>query len=450
MAYELEKEITSIEDWKDWVSLADNEELIVQFSELMKQESDNTQDYFSLLDTDKQKSILFALEQEYLENFLTQLIAANTIQEVLNNIQPDDLADLFQMISDTLKSKIWEALPQNTQQIVKFLLTFDADDAAGIMTPNYVAARSTATVAQTIQLIRNNIDEVETIYYIYVVDRMGKLQGVVSLRDLMRKKDTVCLEEFMVSEYYYVHPETDQEETVQLLYEHDLIAIPVIDKFHRLLGIVTIDDAIEISKAEHKEDMLKMSAVTSDATKDKSYLHSSVFQLFQARIPWLGLLLIASTFTSNVINFFSSFIHSVAFLVLFIPVITSTGGNTAVQSSALIISGLAKNELSFKDICKIVMKELIVGLFLGLCLGILVLLIGVFVPPIISVRHGIALSVSLLSVVLFSAIIGILAPLIISKLGFDPTVIASPLIATGIDIIGLSIYFSIAKLILQI
>ena len=450
MAHELEKEITSIDEWSEWIAFADNGDIISQFSIFIKQSPENIQHYFSVLDSDKQQTIIFNIEQEHLEVLLTQLIKANMIQDFLDNIQPDDLADLFQTISEALKNKIWIALPDNTKQIIKFLLTFDADDAAGIMTPNYVAARSTATVEQTIQLIRSNIDDVETIYYIYVVDRMGKLQGVVSLRDLMRKKDTVCLEEFMISEYYYVHPETDQEETVQLLYEHDLLAIPVIDKFHRLLGIVTIDDAVEISKAEHKEDMLKMSAVTSDAIKDKSYLHSSVFRLFQSRIPWLGLLLIASIFTTNVINFFSSFISSVAFLILFIPVITSTGGNTAVQSSALIISGLAKNELSFKDIFSILIKEFIVGLLLGLFLGLLIILLGVFIPPIISIEHGIALSVSLLSVVLFSAIIGILAPLIISKLGFDPTVIASPLIATGIDIIGLSIYFSVSKLILQI
>lgn len=450
MAAKVEHEIIALEDWKEFLKSAEREEKHELFLKIIKAQPENSYDYFLLPDEEEQKELLFTLDPEQQEFLLLQLTTHNKIQQALENIKPDDLVDLFQNIGIDIKHEIWGALTEETKKVTKFLLTFDPDDAAGIMTPQYVAAIPTATVAQTIKLIRDNIDEVETIYYIYIVDRIGKLQGVVSLRDLMRRKDNVTLEEFMIRDYYYVQQNTNQDETVRLLNEHDLLAIPVTDKYHRLLGIVTIDDAVEIIQEERHEDMLKMSAITSELGKRKTYLHNSVFSLFQSRIPWLALLLIASTFTTNVINWFASFINSAAFLILFIPVITSTGGNTAVQSSTLIISGLAKAELSFKDILKIFFKELLVGLTLGLCLGLLVFGLGILLPPIITVMQGITLGISLASVVLFSSLIGILAPLIISKLGFDPTVIASPLIATAIDIIGLSIYFTLARMILKI
>ncbi len=418
-------------------------------TQLIREESPKACERFLSLELSQQEELLFLLEPQIQESLLLELARKKQIQSSIENMKPDDLVDLFQNMGIDAKHEIWNALSEEAKKVTKYLLAFDYDDAGGIMTPQYVEATPSTTVKKTIEIIRTNIDEVETIYYIYVVDRVGKLMGIASLRDLMRRKDDTTLEEFMTCDYHYVNQYTDQEDTARLLKEHDLLAIPVLDKYHRLLGIVTIDDAVQIIEEEYEQDILHISAIQSEPGS-KSYLNRSFLKHFQSRVPWLILLLLASTFTSNVINWFSSFISSSTFLVLFIPVITSTGGNTAVQSSALIIRGLAKNELSFKDLLQIVSKELLVALALGICLGTLIVILGIYVPPIIPLNEGIALGISLLFIVLFSAIFGIFAPLVISRFGFDPTVIASPLIATIIDIVGLSLYFSIARFVLKI
>ena len=439
-------EIMSIPDWKEFTISHTIAEVIEAWHDLPK---DIILEYFLHIPHEQQIEFLLHLSQSEQQDLILDLTSQG-IKEPFKDIAPDDLVDLFQQVSQEVRDAVWEHLSEEEKKITNFLLRFDYDDAAGIMTPNYVKVRPNITVVQTIAFIRANIDMVETIYYIYIVDAIGRLQGVVSLRDLFRKNDNVLLQDFMTVQVHSVQENTNRKETAELLQEYDLLAIPVLDNFKRLLGIVTVDDAMEVLAEEHNEDMLQMSAITpTKTTYAPTYLDTNIMSLFKSRIPWLAILLIAGTLTSNVINIFSDIINAATYLILFIPVITSTGGNTATQSATLMIRGLSRNELEFRHIFKVVLKESCVALLIGMSLAIIMLLRSLWLAPSIELIEAGIISISLLFVVLFSAMIGVLAPLLISKLGADPTVIVTPLIATLIDVLGLSIYFFMAKLLLS-
>lgn len=429
----------SIDEWNIFIQTATYTEI---YDEWKQVPADHSVRYFLRLENTRRVDMLLQMLTADQESLILHMANKN-IAELLDDIAPDDLVDLFQKISIEVRESVWENLSPEKKEVANFLLRFDYDDAAGIMTPHYVKVKPTISVAQTIKFIRKNVDVVETIYYIYIVDAINRLQGVVSLRDLFRNQDDVKLSEFMQTKIQSVSADTDQEEVVELLQEYDLIAIPVIDKFNQLLGIVTIDDAMQILSEEHSEDVLKMGAISADKKNHpQSYLESSILTLFKSRAPWLAILLLAGTLTSNVIHLFSPLLSYAPYIVLFIPVITSTGGNTATQSATLMIHGLASNSIAFKNILRVLAKETLVAIMIGIFLAIVMIIRSLLFPPALEIIAVMIISLSLLFVVFFSALIGTIAPLLISKIGADPTVIATPLIATIIDLVGLSIYFS--------
>ena len=228
---------------------------------------------------------------------------------------------------------------------------------------------------------------------------------------------------------------------------NDLIALPVVDSFTRLLGIITFDDVIDVIREEQTEDVYKMGAMEGSADR---YVDASIWRLIRKRIPWLVVLLLAGTLTTNVLKLFEPITLAATFLIWFVPVITQTGGNSGTQSSTLMIRGLAVGEIHFRDVGKVVLKELAVGFLMGAILGVVILLRGILLPPGIAILPAIAIGSSLVFVVLFSSLVGALAPLLIDRIGLDPTVMAGPLMATVIDVAGLTIYFQIARLILGV
>jgi magnesium transporter len=314
-----------------------------------------------------------------------------------------------------------------------------------MMTPRYLAIRSAVTVGQALAFIRATGRDVETVYYIYVVDRLKRLQGVVSLKDLLFTDDSELVQEIMETDIVSVLENEDQEDAARILAANDLIAMPVVDDYHRLLGIITFDDVIDVLEREQTEDVYKMGAMEGST---HPYTGASVWKLIKKRIPWLIVLLLAGTITSNVLNSYESVIALAGFLVWFVPVITQTGGNTGTQSSTLVIRGIATGEVHTRDIWPIVGKEVLVGLLMGIALGVLLFLRGLVLPPEVYPIQAVAVGASLVFVVLFSNIVGALAPLVIHSLGFDPTVMAGPLMATVIDVAGLTIYFTVAQLVL--
>jgi len=399
---------------------------------------------FLLLDLERKVDLVANMgvsEQEWL---IKQLPMEN-LRSVFDEMDPDDLVDIVQEISPEARDAVWSELSEEARQETQFLLRFDEDDAAGLMTPRYLAVRPSITVGETIAFIRRTGADVETVYYIYVVDQLKRLVGVVSLRDLLFTDDTKRITQIVTRDVITVRDEMDQEETARVLEANDLLALPVVDGIGRLLGIVTFDDVIDVIREEQTEDVYKMGAMEGSTGR---YVDTSIFKLIRKRIPWLTLLLIAGTITTNVLNYFEPLTLAATFLIWFVPVITQTGGNSGTQSSTLMIRGLATGEIHFRDIGLVVVKELAVGILMGVVLGGVILARGLFLPPGIDFLPAVAVGSSLIFVVIFSSLVGAVAPLIIDRLGADPTVMAGPLMATIIDVAGLTIYFQIARVIL--
>lgn len=399
---------------------------------------------FLALGKDARIDLITALPQAEQEALVGRLPMQN-MQELLAEMDPDDLVDLIQALSSDVRGQVWNSLTDEAREETRFLLQFDEDDAAGLMTPRYLAVRRTLTVRQTIDFVRRGAKDVETVYYVYVLDPLKRLLGVVSLRVLLSASDDARVEDVMVRRPVTVTDETDQEEVARVLEAYDLLAVPVVDEHRRMLGIVTFDDVMDVVREEHTEDVYRMGAMEGSTD---AYTQLSVWKLIRKRIPWLIILLLAGTITTNVLNGFQGYITVAAFLAWFVPVITQTGGNSGTQSSTLMISGLATHDLEFRDIGKVILKELVVGLLMGIILGGVIVLRSVFLPPGIEWIEAVAVGASMVFVVLFSSIVGAAAPLLIHRLGLDPTVMAGPLMATIIDVAGLTIYFHAARLIL--
>ncbi len=403
-------------------------------------------DLFLLLPIEQKAELITELgsaDQEW----LIENLPLDNAREIFEKIEPDDLVDIIQELHPEARENVWQSLSDEARTQMQFLLRFDEDHAAGIMTTRYLAIRANITVGQALAFIRMNARKVETIYYIYVVDTLKRLLGVVSLKDLLFTDDSKRIDEVMTHKVISVPDHVDQEEVAKTLEANDLIALPVVDSYNRLLGIVTFDDAIDVIREEQTEDVYKMGAMEGSIDK---YTESSVGKLIRKRIPWLIILLVAGTLTTNVLSAFESLTLAAGFLVWFVPVITQTGGNSGTQSSTLMIRGLATGEIRFRDIGKVMAKEIVVGLLMGLVLALVIMVRSVYLPPGVEWLQAGAIGAALIFVVVFSSVIGALAPLVIHRLGFDPTVMAGPLMATVIDVAGLTIYFQAARLILQL
>ncbi len=442
-----------LENIKEYMDMLEDTQLKETISEITVAELIEVWDFLN----EKEKLRLFLVfDHELKSDFISELstndqefliveLSEHATRNMLKEMEPDDLVDLIQSINPENRATLWQNMSDESKKETEFLLRFDEDDAAGLMTPRYAAIRGEITVDQALKFIRRTMDKMETIYYIYVVDKLKRLTGVVSLKQILAAKDDVIIADIMEDHVIFVHDDTDQEETAKVLEDHDFLAIPVVDKFNRLLGIITFDDVIDVIREEQTEDIYKMGAMGGNTD---SYLESSVFALVIKRLPWLVVLLLAGTITSNVISAFEGLTIAAGFLILFMPVITQTGGNCGTQSSTLMIRGIATDELHFRDIWKVLGKEILVGIIIGIATGIIIFIRGVFLPPGISLLQGVTVMISLSSVVLFATVLGALVPLLIHKMGFDPTVAAGPLMSTVIDVIGLTIYFRVAMLVL--
>ncbi len=444
-----------LENIKEYLDMLEDTQLKETVSELTVAELIEIWDF---LNEKEQLRLFLILDHEMKSDFISELsandqefliveLSEHATKNMLKEMDPDDLVDLIQSISPENRESLWQNMSEESKKETEFLLRFDEDDAAGLMTPRYAAIQGEIRVDQALKFIRRTMDELETIYYIYVLDKLKRLTGVVSLKQILAAKDDEVVSDIMEEHVIFVQDDTDQEETAKVLEDHDLLALPVVDKFNRLLGIITFDDVIDVIREEQTEDIYKMGAMGGNTD---SYLDSSVFALVLKRLPWLIILLLAGTITTNVLEGFNELVLAASFLILFIPVITQTGGNCGTQSSTLMIRGLATDELHFRDLGRVMGKEILVGIIIGISTGIIIFLRGMFLPPGIELIEAVTVGISLSSVVIFATVLGALVPMIIHRLGFDPTVAAGPLMSTIIDVIGLTIYFKVAIIILGI
>lgn len=384
---------------------------------------------------------LDTVQQELIINRIT----SEALRRVVQECDPDDLVDIMQSVHDDARERLWGVLPAKQRAETKALLKYAQTDAAGVMTSRYVAVQADLTVKETIAYLRDAGQQAETIYYIYVIDEQKRLRGVVSLRDVLISANDCHISKIMATDVVSVSSDTDQEDAAKLLSSYGFLALPVRDDDGRMLGIITFDDVIDVFRAEQTEDVYKMSAVNASTGQ---YLNTTAATLVAKRVPWLIFLLLFGTITTNIISGFHSVLLMSAFVVWFIPVITQTGGNSGTQSATLMIRGLAMGEIHWRDVWRVIGKELVVGAVMGAILGAALLLRGVFLPPQIAFFSALSISGALSIVVLISSLIGALFPLIIYKCGFDPTVMAGPLMATVIDAVGITIYLLIVRSLL--
>ncbi len=452
MALEFDREFNNI---REYMNLLDEKDLKKIISETPTQE---LLDIWEDLDKEEEIKLFSHLNMERKVELISQLpafsqeslikaLSEEHAKILLEEMEPDDLTDFIQSISPEVRDAVWSNLSNEAKEETKMLLKFDEDDAAGIMTPRYLAISSTLTVAQAIAWVRKKSKNVETIYYIYTVDQLKRLRGVVSIKDLLSSDDEELVYNIMVEKVVSVREHIDQEEAAKILETYDLIALPVVDEHNRLLGIITFDDVIHVIRKEQTEDVYKMGAMGGSTER---YLGSTIWQLVKKRIPWLAILLLAATLTTNVLAYFEDFFLSISVLILFIPTIIGTGGNSGTQSSTLIIRGLATGEIDFGDILRILKKEILVGLIMGIAMGILIIFRAWLLPPFINFNQAIAVGTALSCVVFVATLVGAFFPLIIHKIGMDPAVMAGPLMTTIIDLAGLTIYFLAANVILRL
>lgn len=401
---------------------------------------------FLLLDIDTKVALITSLSLEDQE-WLIKSLSLDNLRRIFEHVKPDDLVDIMQAVNPEVRESVWNTLSQEAKEETRLLLRYEEDEAAGLMTPRFIAVRSNVTVGKALHFIRSTGRDTETVYIVYVVDRLKRLEGVVSLKDLLFTDDTELVADVMERDVITVRNDEDQEEAARILSANDLIALPVVDDYNRLLGIITFDDVIDVIMREQTEDVYKMGAMSGSTDR---YTSQSVWRLIGKRIPWLIILLVAGTITTNVINLYDPVIAVAGFLVWFVPVITQTGGNTSLQSSTLVIRGIATGEVRLRDIWLIVGKELVVGMIMGLVLGGVLILRGSLLPPAIAPFEAMAIGSSLVFVILFSNIVGAIAPLLLHAMKLDPTVMAGPLMATVVDVVGLSIYFNVARILLGI
>lgn len=376
------------------------------------------------------------------------------LKEVIDELYVDDAVDLIEeMPANVVKRILRQADPDIRKQINE-ILKYPEDSAGSIMTTEFVKLRPKMTVEEAIKRIRRTGIDKETIYTCYVTDDYSTLIGIVTIKALLLSEEDDVIGNLMETNVISVNTLDDQEEVARILNKYNFLALPVVDKENRLVGIVTVDDAIDVIEEETTEDIQKVAAITP--TTDKPYDKIGVFETVKSRIPWLLILMVSATFTGMIISAFESSLAKSIALTAFIPMLMGTGGNSGSQSSVTIIRSLSLGEIEFKDAFKVVFKESRVALICGVILSVANFLKLMLVDRLllnntdITVLVALVVCLTLIGTVFFAKVVGCLLPMLIKKIGFDPAVVASPFITTIMDALSLFIYFEIAKLLLHI
>ncbi|MCI8527538.1 MAG: magnesium transporter [Lachnospiraceae bacterium] len=390
-------------------------------------------DVFSYLEVDRQQAII---------NSLSDKEAAT----IIDNLWADDAVDFLEEMPANVVEKLLANARPDTRQAINQILRYPEDSAGSIMTVEYVSFKENLTVDQAIERIRKVGLDSETINICYVLDAQRKLVGTVALRYLLLSQGNEIIGDIMNENVIAINTLMDQEQAAAQFKKYDFTAMPVVDNENRLVGIITVDDIVDIIEEEVTEDMEKMAAILPS---DKPYMKTTVGETYRKRIPWLLLLMVSATFTGAIISSFEEALSVYAALIAFIPMLMDTGGNAGGQASVTIIRGLSLGEITYHDVPKIMWKEVRVAALCGLTLaaanfGKLLLLdrVGPYV--------ALTVCLTLVSAVLVAMLVGCLLPIAAKKLGFDPAVMASPFITTIVDALSLLLYFRFAMIIMGI
>ena len=380
-----------------------------------------------------------------IQKMLIDAFTDNELKSVLAELYIDDTVDIIEEMPAVVVKRILKNSSAENRKEINELLRYPEDSAGTVMTTEYVRLRADMNVADALAHIKKVAIDKETIYTCYVTDADRHLLGLVTARRLLLSQGDTLISDIMESNVIFALTTEDKEEVALKFNKYGFIALPVVDAEYRLVGIITVDDAIDVLTEELKEDIEKMAAIIPS---DTDYLHTKPFSLFKARIPWLLLLMVSATFSSTILSFFEAAL--IPALVLFVPMLMDTGGNSGSQASVTAIRALSMGEISVRDVRRVVGKEMLVGLMCGLVLGILsfgkVLLVDRLIMgnPSVTVWVAFALAISLAATVLLAKTLGCTLPILIKAIGFDPAVMASPFITTIVDALGLIVYFFVS------
>lgn len=398
---------------------------------------------FRLIPKDKAADV-FSNMSNAIQSYLVKIFTEKELRELLDNLYMDDTVDLLEELPANLVTRILHTVSSDKRDLINQLLKFPENSAGSIMTTEYVSLKKTMTIKETMKHIKEVGIHKETIYTCYVLENR-RLIGIVSAKDLMTLDDNTFIQDIMETEIISVGTHTDQEETARLFSKYDLLALPVVDLDNRMVGIITVDDAMDVMVDEATEDISIMGAVNPS---EKTYFETSVFSHAKNRFLWLLILMLSSTITGTIITQYENAFAAIPLLVSFIPMLMDTGGNCGSQSSTLIIRGLALDEIRFKDIFRVMFKEfrvaLLVSLGLALANGLRIFIMYK------DLKLAVVIGLSLICTVILSKIIGCILPLFAKKVHLDPAIMAAPLITTLVDTCSIIIYFTIATHIFQL
>ncbi|HOQ73195.1 MAG TPA: magnesium transporter [Limnochordia bacterium] len=404
------------------------EHVVMVFRSLPK---DRAAEIFSYLPSDMQQYIVEAITDQEISN-------------IINDLFMDDAADFLEEMPANVVKRVLRNASPDVRELINHFLKYPPYSAGSIMTAEFVDLRKTMTVAEAFQRIRRTALDKETVYTCYVMDDNRRLEGVVTVRELFLAEEDAVIGDIMEKNVIFVRTGDDQEEVAALLSKYNFMSLPVVDEENRLVGIVTFDDIMEVIHQEATEDFQKMAAMVPS---EKPYLKTSVFSLAKNRVIWLMILMLSATVTGSILGKYEAAFVSLPVLVTFIPMLTDTGGNTGSQSSTLVIRGIALNELSLKDVGRILRKELAVSSLVGLALSTANFLRVLLVYPG-SYTMAFAVSLALYATVILAATIGSMLPLAAKAIKTDPALMAAPVVTTLVDAAALIIYFKIVDLLL--
>ncbi len=388
---------------------------------------------FSLLDSDQRRTLVSAFSDQ-------------EVSQIIEDLYTDDAVDFLEELPANAVNRVLGLATPETRRLLNHYMKYREDSAGSIMTSEYVMLHPYITVAEAIEYIRRYGADRETIYTCYISDATRKLIGVVSVRQLLLARDDQLVSEIMEENVISVEVTADQEEVANIITDYDLIALPVVDKENRLVGIVTFDDVFDVVKRETTEDMELMAGLRPS---ERPYLKSSTWALASHRMVWLLVLMISGMINGVVLGHYEHAFVALPILVTFVPMLTDTGGNAGSQSSTIIIRSMVLGEIEFRDLMVVLWKEFKISLLAGLALAA-VNFVRIYFTYGYNVGLSLTVSFSLVAIVVASKICGAALPLLAKKLKLDPAIMAAPLITTIVDAFGLIIYFTIATAVLPI
>ncbi|HEX6316191.1 MAG TPA: magnesium transporter [Gemmatimonadaceae bacterium] len=404
-------------------------------------------DFLRALPANRAAQVLEYLDEELRAEFIEH-VPTEQAAEIISEMTPDDRADILEALEQKVADEILHDLPEEAREETEKLLQYEPDTAGGLMTTGFVAVRRSLSIEEALQHVRAEArsGRRDAMHAIYVVDEDDRLVGVMSLRELVAAPEGVRVAEVMHEEIVTLPATADREEVARITSEYDLVAVPVLDGFGRLVGVVTVDDVIDAMVEEQTEDVQRLGAVQP---LEEPYFVAGFWDVVRRRVVWLVVLFLGAIFTSTAMQSYLSTIGQALILTAFVPLIISSGGNSGSQSATLIIRALAVGDVELSDALRIFLRELGQGLALGACLGV----IGfglVMVGTEHGARFGAVVAISLVLVVLVGTVVGSMLPLLLRRVGFDPAVASSPFVASIVDVTGIIVYFTVARRLLGI